>query len=207
METVKAHIGVDLGQARDYTAICVAEIEERGGIVERDECGREWRKGSTIHYNVRYLERLPLGTSYPDVVKRLVEIQQRLMERGAFFAWWVDASGVGKPVVDMLRQAGVQCTPTYLTGGDQSRTERGNLYLAKALLVSRLKVLLSTERVHLPNTPEAAALTSELLNFEIRVDEAAQATFGAFRVGSHDDLATALGLACWNEPITGKIFF
>jgi hypothetical protein len=38
-----------------------------------------------------------------------------------------------------------------------------------------------------------------LLNYEIRVNENASAQFGAFKVGSHDDLATALGLACWEE--------
>jgi hypothetical protein len=185
----------------------VAETEERGGKVERDENGREWRSGSTIHYNVRFLERLPLGLPYPAVVERLVEIQKNLRERGALLSWWIDASGLGKPVVDMLRQAGIQCTPVYLTGGDQSRREGGSLYLGKALLVSRLQVLLQGQRIHLPQTAEAAALVSELLAYEIRVDEAAQASFGAFKVGTHDDLATALGLACWGEPITGKIFF
>jgi hypothetical protein len=85
--------------------------------------------------------------------------------------------------------------------------EHGELRLPKALLVSRLQVLLQSGRIHLPQTQEAAALVDELLAYEIRVDEAAQATFGAFRVGAHDDLATALGLACWGEPITGKIFF
>jgi hypothetical protein len=33
------------------------------------------------------------------------------------------------------------------------------------------------------------------MNFEIRVDEKANDRYGAFRVGTHDDLVTALGLA------------
>lgn len=31
--------------------------------------------------------------------------------------------------------------------------------------------------------------------YELRVDENARETFGAFKVGTHDDLVTALGLA------------
>jgi hypothetical protein len=38
-------------------------------------------------------------------------------------------------------------------------------------------------------------LAQEPLDYEIRVDEKANDTYGAFPVGSHDDLCTALGLA------------
>ena len=49
-------IGVDIGQKRDPTAICVVESEER-----LEENNREvW------HYMVRHLERLPLGTPVPE---------------------------------------------------------------------------------------------------------------------------------------------
>jgi hypothetical protein len=42
---------------------------------------------------------------------------------------------------------------------------------------------------------EAQVLAQELLDYEIHVDEKANDTDGAFRVGSHDNLVTALGLA------------
>jgi hypothetical protein len=47
----------------------------------------------------------------------------------------------------------------------------------------------------LPETPEARALASELLDYEIHVDENANEKYGAFKVGRHDDLVTAVGLA------------
>jgi hypothetical protein len=56
-------------------------------------------------------------------------------------------------------------------------------------------VLLQTGRVHLPGTAEARALARELEAYEIRVTENANDTYGAFKVGTHDDLVTALGLA------------
>jgi hypothetical protein len=68
------------------------------------------------------------------------------------------------------------------------------VHLGKAFLVSRLQMLLQSGRVHLPRNPAAETLAAELLNYEIRVDEKANDRYGAFKVGTHDDLVTALGL-------------
>jgi len=113
----------------------------------------------------------------------------------------VDATGVGLPVVDLLRERlhGGRVVAAYFTYGDR-RTEtvedgQVRVSLGKAFLVSRLQALLQCGRLHLPRTGEAQALTEELLNYEIRVDENAHEKYGAFKVGTHDDLVTALGLA------------
>ena len=54
--------------------------------------------------------------------------------------------------------------------------------------------------VRLSATAESRALAQELLDYKIRVDEDANDRNGAFRVGTHDDLVTALGLAVNKEP-------
>lgn len=61
--------------------------------------------------------------------------------------------------------------------------------------MTRLLALLQTNPVHLPRTREAHILARVLQDYEIRVDENANDRYGAFRVGTHDDLVTALGLA------------
>ena len=66
-----------------------------------------------------------------------------------------------------------------------------------------MQALLQTGRLHLPRTSESAALSDELLNYEIRVDSNANDRYGAFRVGTHDDLVTALGLAVQVDILTG----
>jgi hypothetical protein len=43
----------------------------------------------------------------------------------------------------------------------------------------------------------------ELLDYEIRIDDNARERYGAFRVGTHDDLVTALGLAVQEDPLLG----
>ena len=50
-------------------------------------------------------------------------------------------------------------------------------------MVSRLQALLGSGRLHLPRTREAGALTEELLNYELRVDQNGHETFGAFGSG------------------------
>ena len=124
-------------------------------------------------------------------------------ERQARESVWVlvDATGVGTPVVDLIReQAGLEdakLTGVFFTGSEQCNVKPGAKEgsVGKAFLVSRLQALIQTKRISLPRTAEARALADELLDYEIRVDEAAHLTAGAFKVGSHDDLVTALGLA------------
>lgn len=62
-------------------------------------------------------------------------------------------------------------------------------------MVSRLTSLLETGRVKLGDTPQRQALVEELRDFEFRVSAAGNYQADA-RLGSHDDLITALGLAC-----------
>lgn len=188
---MKVLIGVDIGQKRDPTAVCVAEVDRRpvGG---REE----------VHFLVRHLDRLPLGTPYPEVARRLGKITDEVARRSREWSHiFVDATGVGKPVVDLLRERTVDAriVPVYFTYGDRRTEADGEVKLGKAYLVSRLQSLLQTGRVHLPRTREAQVLAQELQDYEIRVDENANDRYGAFRVGTHDDLVTALGLAVQDD--------
>ena len=188
-------IGVDIGQKRDPTAICVAETERR-----------EIEKRIETHYLIRHLERLRLGTPYPQVVERIARITDQVRARtGERRAVFVDATGVGGPVVDLLRervQSDVIVPVTFTAGDRRTETwEDGHLRvsLGKAQMVSRLQALLQCGRLHLPRTREAGVLTGELLDYELRVDQDGHETFGAFRTGAHDDLVTALGLALQDD--------
>jgi hypothetical protein len=68
-------------------------------------------------------------------------------------------------------------------------------------LVSHLQALSQTGRVQLPkHHVETEAMATELMDYEIRISEDANDRYGAFRVGRHDDLVTALGLAVIIDP-------
>ena len=195
-----AVVGIDIGQKRDPTAIAVVEPEDR---TERYRVTRQ-------HYLVRHLERLALGTLYPEVAKRVGQMLWRIEQECE--QWpdvYVDATGVGAPVVDLLREASPQTdiSAVFFTHGDQRSEDSSGVKLGKAYLVSRLQTLLQTHRLHLPRTSEAWALAQELQDYEIRVDENANDRYGAFRVGTHDDLVTALGLAVQKEVYLGEFCF
>lgn len=194
-------IGIDIGQKRDPTAIAVVDVQER----QRADTTFE-----TV-YVTRFLERLPLGTSYPRIAARLGSIVQNAEQAawqeyfqktghsttfGVDFTVFVDATGVGQPVVDILEESGVSVTPCYFTHGDRRSVENGRVSIGKAWMVSRLKALFQTQRILLPDGhPEAIPLRNELLDYEIRVDDNANDRYGAFKTGAHDDLVTAVGLA------------
>jgi len=184
-------IGIDIGQKRDPTAIAVAEMEWRAAAGRTED-----------HYIVRHLQRLPLGTEYPAITARLGEVVANVHKHGApVQSVYVDATGVGQPVVDQLKGAGLRITAVYFTYGDRRKeNEDKSITLGKAFLVSRLKVLMQSGRIHLPQTDEMDAMQKELLDYEIRVDEQANDRYGAFKVGAHDDLVTALGLAVQKVP-------
>ena len=67
METGWYFVGLDLGQSRDYTALAVLERAELTGAF--DPAMFAWRK--EVALRLRYLERVPLGTPYPDIVERV----------------------------------------------------------------------------------------------------------------------------------------
>lgn len=190
-------VGIDIGQKHDPTAIVVTEV----GWRDVEALGRHHRESV---FTARFLQRLPLGMPYPDVAHRLVGLVLKLRAMNPQHAprLMVDATGVGAPVVDILRRdlAGI-CSLTAVTFNSTDRFERPqrsalDARLGKGYLVSRLQALLQTRRIRLPdNSDEARALEKELRDYEIRVDEAAHMTAGAMKTGTHDDLVTALGLA------------
>ncbi len=198
-------VGVDIGQKRDPTALAVAEVAHR--------------QGEDYHI-IRRLERLPLGTTYPQVAVRLKSVVagvrtrmawdeaerqadpswQRPPSDDASLAVYVDATGVGQPAVDLLAVGDVLIHAVYFTYGDKRIVNGMQMSLGKAWLVSHLQALLQTGRILLPKTTEAEILATELQDYEITVDQDANDKYGAFKVGTHDDLVTALGLAVQPQP-------
>lgn len=206
-------VGVDVGQRHDPTAIAVVERDvreleparleppKRAGWVEPGDYRRIPAKTET-HHVTRHLGRVPLGTPYPKVAEHVAAIVAGLVARGVPRPRiMVDATGVGIPVVELiaaaLGQHGQDLIAATFTHGDRYTQDdtRRTASVGKAHLVSALQALLQTRRLHLPKTEESAALGRELQDYEIRVDADANDTYGAFKVGTHDDLVTALGLA------------
>jgi hypothetical protein len=212
------YVGLDLGQQADYTALAVAERLEMGtGTYVPDSRQMVYHAATgtiaqgvkerlATHYHLRHLERLPLGVAYPKVVEHVQALVTRPPLQGDV-ALIVDGTGVGLPVVDMLRTAPLGRTrlyPVLITAGDQVHAEHGVYYVPKRTLVASLQVLLQAERLKIAATlPEAATLTRELLNFKVKVTASAHESYEAWREGIHDDLVLATALAVWRGEYDG----
>ena len=113
----------------------------------------------------------------------------------------VDQTGVGRPVVDLLRRArvGAWLRPITITAGHKATPDDGGGWcVPKKELVGVLQVLLRARRIKVPlSLPEAQTLVQELLNFRVKVTASANETFEAWRERDHDDLVLAVAIAAW----------
>jgi hypothetical protein len=204
-------VGVDLGQASDFTALAVLErgrvpgtptmvpgyriAHPGGGSSPGTPIPASGPEGWT--FKCRHLERLRLGTSYPAVADRVREILAApALENESQLV--VDATGVGRPVLDMLRQRKLEPVAVSIHGGDQTTYDNG-WRVPKRDLVSVIQVLLQTDRFHVAEAlPEWPLLQRELLNFKVKIDPlTAHDSYGAWREGTHDDLVLAVAIAAW----------
>jgi hypothetical protein len=172
------HVGLDLGQAADYTALAVVE----------------WTPDAL---KVRHLQRFPLGTVYPAIVNAVADLMSRLPEYPALA---VDATGVGRPVVDLLRANGLRPVAVTITGGDSATHDGMDWRIPKRDLVGAVAVGLQTGRLKIASgLPDAATLTRELLNFKVTIDpKTAHDSYSSWRESDHDDLVLAVALAVWS---------
>ena len=182
-------IGLKIGQKHQPSGICVVQEEDRGHN----------------HFLVRHLERLPIGTKYPDVAQRVgqiaYELGQKAEERYSLQIY-VDVTGLGNTLIDLV-QSYVRPDNIYAVHfnyGDLRTREDSSINLGKCYLVSQLQILLQTRRLHLPDTEEAKNLAQELSDYEIHLDPKANERQGAFAVGTRDELVTALGIVVCREP-------
>ncbi len=194
-------VGVDFGQSRDYTAISVVERVELQG--EWDAALWAWRK--EVMLRLRFLERVPLGTPYPEVVERVVEVTRSasLVDRCHLA---VDGTGVGRPVVDLLRKARPGCAlmPAIITSGGLETMDQGYYKVPKRDLIIGLQILLQRRRLQIARgLADGPALLKEMADMQVKVSLAGNEQYGAWREGTHDDLVLAVALACWSA---GKIY-
>ncbi len=161
-------------------------------------------------YRVRHLERPELGTPYTEVVDRVTQLIMELEGVPPEPVLAVDATGVGRPVVDMLWRtlgSALEGTSIYLdnatitiTGGDSvSRNPDGGLRVPKRDLISSTLVLLQNGRLKIAEGLALKdTLVSELLNFRVKINiSTAHDSYEAWREGDHDDLVLSVALACW----------
>lgn len=217
--SVEQIIACDIGQAVDFTAVVELEAFYADPICERTERilvregsfylpaqyanrlvrvyqldkGEETTAPPAPMYHIRKVERLPLGTPYHEIAALL----KAMSARTARFV--VDATGVGRPVVEMVRRAGVSCYAVTITGGNEVTSEGMNLRVPKRDLVSSAQLILQSRRLKAQkDLPFAETLVKELRSFRMKINlESGHDTYEAWRERDHDDIVLALAMGLW----------
>lgn len=189
-------IGLDLGQASDYSALIIIQ--------------RLIEAGESV-YHVRRLERIR-GEAYPDISQKVLAVMRSPALAGKTDLV-VDQTGVGRPVVDLLRQEGLSLQAVSIHGGATVSRDGLDWRVPKRDLVGVLQVALQGGRLKISNKLKlAAVLQAEMLNFKVKIDPiTAHDSYSAWRDNEHDDLVLSAALAVWwaerSPKLAGPLIF
>jgi hypothetical protein len=204
-------IGLDLGQAKDFSALAIIECARIATTIKKanEEMNCTNTKDEITQLNCIHLQRWQLRTSYPAIVADVLRMINGLdPERtaGGKTVLAVDATGVGAPVVDLFKRERInaELAPIQIVGGANVSSEFGMTRVPKRDLVSVIQVGLQNRTLKIAESLDLAeTLSRELQNFTVKITDAANDVYGAWREGTHDDLVLAVALAVWkaSQPI------
>ncbi len=183
-------VGLDLGQAMDYSAIAVLERRQIRDA-KRPERQR-W------NFACRYLHRWELGTRYPAIVEDVNTLLSREPLTGCTLA--VDRTGVGAAVRDMLvaRELPCQLRTILITSGHAVSYDKEGIHLPKRELAGIMMSIIQSRRLQIVKSLAlAAVLEKELETFKVKVTLAGNETFESWRERDHDDIVLAIAMAAW----------
>lgn len=224
MLDIRHIVGLDLGQVFDYSALVSlrreqelpdppqAEVVTALASLATGSNGTATKEGVRVvktgpsRYYCNIAERFERGISYTVLADNIARLFQDPKFAGQTLV--VDGTGVGRPVVDLIRKARPNCRliPVTITGGGAMTAlgavnvdPWGYWHVPKKELVGSVQALLGTSRLEVaPALTHAAVLTQELKSFSWKISAAsAHVTLEAWRDRDHDDLVLALALAAW----------
>jgi hypothetical protein len=220
-EAARDIIGLDLGQAQDYSALSLVErvLEPTGRFVDtgRKQLMQYHRKPPEMvpvvepetrpRLNVTDLTRFPLQTDYVVMAKTVHAAVDAL--RAGYRDGQpapilvIDHTGVGRGVFDIFRheRLGVPLIGITIQSGHTARRHPDRPWewsVPKKDLVSALQVAVQADRLRVaPALALAKQFTKEMQAFRMKITAAANVTYEAWREGDHDDLVLSVAMACW----------
>jgi len=209
----KRHVmGVDLGQSKDPSAVCVIEfcegVDDHGSPYERhtNQTTALGLQKKAERWRCVHLESLPLNKKYGDVVRYVAgllatpQLKADVDENRSACELVIDAGGVGRGVAEMFKDAGLDPICVTLTGGMETNAKGGNKFnVAKHDAVTLLDARIHHDRFPLifsKQLTELEAFLQEIADFKRDVTGAGRAVYEA-REGKHDDRIIACALAVW----------
>ena len=170
-----------------------------------------WQRGRPLDppLAVRWLERIPLGTPYHQVIARVAALRsaEPLVSRPT--ALLVDESGVGGGVIEDFYRVGLAPFGITITAGHTPTASLADqtFHTPKRDLIGAAQNALQRRRLTIaPALPDAAALREELANFRVTIGASGHDRYEAGgpaidwrQGGAHDDLVLALAMCVWTR--------
>ncbi len=187
-------VGVDLGQTHDYTAISTLEKYQVYSAWNNEKVGQPF-------YHIRFLERVALGTPYPEVVRITETVYKNLQEQlGERPVLVIDSSGVGRPVFDAFKEIDLNPVGIVIHGGSAvSRLDGRKWSVPKRDIIGYLQILNQSNRLIIsPKLELRETFIHELLNIRVKINiNTGHDSYEAWREGDHDDIVLAVGCGAW----------
>lgn len=186
-----SYLGMDVGGSVDYTALCVWTKQ---AIHDLDEHKTE-EKNEVVH-----LERLSRDMSYPDQIERALEVFGHRGLRGTK-RFIMDATGIGRPLVDLLVEKNIRPISIIFTGGHVTNEEPNLMFTVPKIDIINAGILaVELELVHVSNElPDAITLKNEMRDYQLKIKtKTGDEVFGA-AAGANDDLVIAFSMCAWWE--------
>ena len=193
-------LGLDLGQRADYSALIGLERVVRTERV-RNLLTYGWDVTRDQRLGLVMAERIPLGTPYPEVVKRAAKVAKECAGLGQC-SLAVDVTGVGAAVWDLLREQDVgkcRLMPVVMTGGLQEHWSEGRYCVPKPDLVAGVVRAMEEGRLYAAKGVGLDDLVREMRGFGVKLSGRGREGFE----GKKDDLVMALCLAVWASGKAG----
>jgi len=190
-------MGVDFGQARDHTGIAIMHHHVSPlDVWEADERTCTTRQKCDEFFDIRYLERMPLGVRYPDQISHIQQLLIREPLRDQEVPVCFDTTS-NIAVADEAEQVGLKPIRITFTSGYEPQGQGRRWGVPKSVLVSMLDAKLHAGQLRFSNALLAGeALKDELQDFERHVSATGRMLF-EHRSGKHDDLIFSCALPLW----------
>jgi hypothetical protein len=179
----RAYVGVDIGKEASYTAITIAE---------------KLGKRSAAKYEIVHLERLPLGTTYIDVI-RAVEDMLDLAGIRKNATLVIDRTGVGNAIVDFFAYRRMDPRGITITSGREPHgTIGGSWTVPRDDLIIVTQLMIQSGRLQIGSSiPLAYDLIEELTNLRSTTEPNTASSNRHGPYTQFDDLAMSTMLAIW----------
>lgn len=185
-------LGVDLGQSNDFTSLVLLE-DECLPVIENGQVALGKRT-----FTVVMADRFR-GVSYDAVVNFIVRVRNAPEIRHAC-KLSIDATGLGRPVSDMLDAVNCQHHACTMTAGQDWRREGKYVMVGKTFLVETAAVLFTSGQLKwAPDLEQKEAIEADLATFALHNTAAGNQVIVQERnAAGHGDYGIALAIAAFS---------